>query len=38
MKAINAYKIFVRKPEGKRPLARRRGRCADNIRRDLKEI
>jgi hypothetical protein len=30
--------ILVAKPEGKRPLARRRSRCADNIKMDLREI
>jgi hypothetical protein len=34
----NAYKIFVRKPEGKRPRGRPRRRWEDNIRMDLKEI
>jgi hypothetical protein len=29
---INAYKILVRKPEGKRPLQRHRHRWEDNIR------
>jgi hypothetical protein len=28
----NAYKIFVRKPEGKRPLGKHRRRWEDNIR------
>jgi hypothetical protein len=27
----NAYKILVKKPEGKRPLGRSRGRWEDNI-------
>jgi hypothetical protein len=26
----NAYRILVRKPEGKRPLGRSRRRCVDN--------
>jgi hypothetical protein len=34
----NAYKILVRKPEGKRPLGRPRRRCEDNIKMDLPEI
>jgi len=34
----NAYKIFVGKPEGKRPLGRPRRRWEDNIRLDLREI
>jgi hypothetical protein len=33
----NAYRIFVGKPEGKRPLGRPR-RGWDNIRMDLREI
>jgi hypothetical protein len=35
---INAYKIFVRKPEGKRSLAKRLHGWEDNIKMDLKEI
>jgi hypothetical protein len=34
----NAYKIFVGKPEGKRPLGRPRHRWCDNIRMDLREV
>jgi hypothetical protein len=34
----NAYKILIRKPEGKRPLGRPRCRWEDNIRMDLREI
>jgi hypothetical protein len=34
----NAYRILVRKPEGKRPLERLRHRWEDNIRMDLREI
>jgi len=34
----NAYRILVRKPEGKRPLRRFRHRWEDNVRMDLKEI
>jgi hypothetical protein len=33
---INAYRILVRKPEGKRPLGRQRRRGVDNIKIDLK--
>jgi hypothetical protein len=34
----NRYKILVGKPEGKRPLGRRRHRWEDNIRMDLREL
>jgi hypothetical protein len=34
----NAYRILVGKPEGKRPLGRRRRRRVDNIKMDLGEI
>jgi hypothetical protein len=35
----NAYKLLVRKPEGKRPLGRPRRRCVDNtIRMGLGEV
>jgi hypothetical protein len=34
----NSYKILVGKPEGKRPLGRRRRRWEDNIRIHLGEI
>jgi hypothetical protein len=34
----NAYKILVRKPEGKRLLRRPRHRWEDNIGMDLREI
>jgi hypothetical protein len=34
----NAYRIFVGKPEGKRPLERPRRRWEDNIYMDLSEI
>jgi hypothetical protein len=34
----NAYRILVGKPEGKRPLGRRRLRWEDNIRMDIREI
>jgi hypothetical protein len=33
----NAYKIFIRKPEGKRLLGRPRRRWEDNIKMCLKE-
>jgi hypothetical protein len=32
------YRLFVGKPEGKRPLGRPRRRWIDNIERDLLEI
>jgi hypothetical protein len=34
----NAYRILVRKPEGKRPLGRSRRRWVNNIRKNLREI
>jgi hypothetical protein len=34
----NAYRILVRKPEGKRPLGRPRRRWVYNIKMDLIEI
>jgi hypothetical protein len=34
----SAYRIFVRKPEGKRPLGRTRRRWVDNIKMYLREI
>jgi hypothetical protein len=34
----NAYRLFVGKPEGKRPLGRPRCRWVDNIKMDLLEI
>jgi hypothetical protein len=34
----NAYKILVRKPEGKRPLGIPRRRWEDNIKTDIKKI
>jgi hypothetical protein len=33
---INAYRILVGKPEGKRPLGRPRYRWVDNIKMELK--
>jgi hypothetical protein len=35
---MNAYRILVGKPEGKRPLGRPRLKWEDNIRMDLREI
>jgi hypothetical protein len=37
-KIINAYKILIGKPDGKRPFRRLRFRWKDNIKMDLKEI
>jgi hypothetical protein len=34
----NAYRLFVGKPEGKRPLGRTRFRWVDNIRMALGEV
>jgi hypothetical protein len=34
----NAYRLLVRKPEGRRPLGRPRRRWVDNIRTDLGEV
>jgi hypothetical protein len=34
----NAYRLLMRKPEGKRPLGRPRCRWVDNIRIDLGEV
>jgi hypothetical protein len=36
-KKRNVYRILVGKPEGKRPLGRRRPRWVDNINMDLRE-
>jgi hypothetical protein len=33
----NAYMMFVGKPEGKRPLGRRRHRYIDNIKMDVRD-
>jgi hypothetical protein len=38
MGEMNAYRLLVRKPEGKRPLRRPRHRWMDNIKKDLLEI
>jgi hypothetical protein len=35
---MNAYRILVGKPEGKRPLGRPRCRWVDNIKMDFREI
>jgi hypothetical protein len=35
---MNAYRLLVGKPEGKRPLGRPRRRWVDNIRMDLAEV
>jgi hypothetical protein len=35
---MNAYRLLVGKPEGKRPLGRPRRRWVDNIKRDLGEV
>ena len=32
------YRVLLRKPEGKRPLGRRRRKWVDNIRVDLQEV
>jgi hypothetical protein len=37
-KKRNAYRILVRKPEGKRPLGRPRRRWVDNIEMGLRDI
>jgi hypothetical protein len=37
-KKSNAYRMFVGKPEGKRPLGRPRRRWMDNIKMELREI
>jgi hypothetical protein len=34
---INAYRILVGKPEGRRPLGRPRCRWVDNIKMDLRD-
>jgi hypothetical protein len=34
----NPYRIFVRNPEGKRPLGRPRRRYVNKIKMDLREI
>jgi hypothetical protein len=37
-KGTDLYRIFVGKPEGKRPLGRLRSRWKDNIKMDLQEV
>jgi hypothetical protein len=37
-KALNAYRLVVKAPEGKRPLGRPRRRWVDNIEMNLGEI
>jgi hypothetical protein len=34
----DAYRLFVGKPEGKRPLGRPGSRWVDNIRMDIREV
>jgi hypothetical protein len=34
----DVFRVFVGKPEGKRPLGRARRRWEDNIRMDLKKV
>ena len=34
----DAYRVVVGTPEGQRPLGRRRPRCEDNIKMDLKAV
>jgi hypothetical protein len=34
----NAYRLLVRKPEGRRPLGRPRSRWVDNIMMDVGEV
>jgi hypothetical protein len=34
----DVYRVLVGKPEGKRPLERRRRRCEDNIKMDPQEV
>jgi hypothetical protein len=38
MKCLNAYRLLVGKPEGRRPLRRPRRRWVVNIRMDLVEV
>jgi hypothetical protein len=35
---MNAYRILVGKPEGKRPLGRSRNRWENDIKKDVREI
>jgi hypothetical protein len=34
----SAYRVLVRRPEGRRPLGRSRRRWEDNIKMDLQEV
>jgi len=34
----DAYRVLVRRPERRRPIARQRGRWEDNIKMDLEEV
>jgi hypothetical protein len=34
----NVYRLLVEKPEGKRPLGRRRRRWVNNIKKNLREV
>jgi hypothetical protein len=38
VKGRGAYRVFVGKPEGRRPLGRPRHRWEDNIKMDLVEV
>ena len=38
MRARSSYRVLVEKPEGRRPLWRRRRRWEDNIKMDLREV
>jgi hypothetical protein len=38
MGEINAYRVLVENPEGKRPLGRPGRRWVDNLKMDLREI
>jgi hypothetical protein len=35
---MNAYRILMGKPEGKRPLGKPRCRCVDNIKIDVRDL
>jgi hypothetical protein len=34
----SVYRVFIGRPEGKRPLRRPRHRCVDNIKVDIRNI
>jgi hypothetical protein len=34
----SGYKIFVRRPEGKKPLGKHESRCKNNFKIDIKEV